>query len=349
MKVGPPKITWSGDDAIADVSIPIEENRRYVVRDVEIVMEGGAARAEGFRAGGSVRGRALSPARRGAGRRRRARGALERGAHPGEDRPVGRRSTTRSATAAVKVVVTPGPQVMIAGAEVRGNARTRESFVLDRARLHAGEVLTGERLDRAVDELYGTGLFKSVRVEPVVPKGTESRPSDESYDAQVAIAVEELLARTIDFEVGWGSYELLRGSVRYRDRNLFGTGRDFEVEPAASVKSVGADVRFFDRYILGKKNTLEVLSGLLAREEPSYDLLDVPHRGRGAAGGSRNSSWAARVGASSGATPPTSRSTTTTSARPRSRRGRSRCSNTTAATTRSCRSAGSSSTRVEPP
>ena len=47
-----------------------------------------------------------------------------------------------------------------------------------------------------------------------------------------------------------------------------------KVEPAASVKSIGTDVRFFDRYLLGKCNTVELLSGILLREEPSYDLVE---------------------------------------------------------------------------
>ena len=180
VKVGPPKITWSEDHVVADVVVPIEEDRRYTVRDVEIVMEGGPAdsesefpQAEAFEGGPyhpRVAARVVVAVRV---------EALRGGARSW--RRSYRPSTIddATATAAVKVVVTPGPHVMVAGMEVRGNDRTRESFVLERARLHAGEVLTGESLDRAVDELYGTGLFKSVRVEPVVPEGTESRTTDD--------------------------------------------------------------------------------------------------------------------------------------------------------------------------
>jgi outer membrane protein assembly complex protein YaeT len=274
VRVGPPKITWTGDGAVADVSVPIVENRRYVVNQVEIVTEGGSpavagsfAEAQAFE-GGPYHPRV--PARVAAA----VREALAK-----EGRILAKvvptaRIDDETATARVTVSVRPGPQVLVGGVEAHGQERTRKHFMLQQARLQTGEVLTGDRLQRAVDRLYGTGLFKSVKIEPVVPPGTESRPAEDSYEAQVAIAVEELLARTIDFEIGWGSYELLRGSVRYRDRNLFGAGRDFEVEPFASVKSYGAEMRFFDRYIFGKPDTLEVLAGALHRQEPSFDRIE---------------------------------------------------------------------------
>jgi outer membrane protein insertion porin family len=273
VKVGPPKITWSDDRVIADVAIPIEENRRYVVRAVTIDAKGDLPASEAVQAAVRVfEGHPYhprAPVRTGIA----VRAVLSAAGHVLAKIEPSAKVDDATATAEIKVAIQPGPKVTIAGVQVDGNRRTREGFVLDRARLEAGSVLTGERLDRASENLYGTGLFKSVRIEPIVPPGTESRPSTDSYEAQVAIAIEELMARTIDFEIGWGSYELLRSSIRYRDRNLFGIGRDFEVEPAASTKSVGIDARFFDRYIFGKKNTLEVISGALLREEPSYDLV----------------------------------------------------------------------------
>jgi outer membrane protein assembly complex protein YaeT len=273
VKVGPPKIAWSEDRTVADVTIPVVEGPRHLVRGVTIVMEGGAAApAELTAAVRPFEGTPYHPritARVSAA----IRGVLASQGRILADVEPAVKIDRAAAMADVKVAVRTGPQLRIAAVDIQGNERTRNWFMRQRARLRPGELMTADRLDEARSELYGTGLFKSVRVEPVVPPGTESRPSEDSYDAAVAIAVEELRARTIDFEVGWGSYELLRGAVRYRDRNLFGIGRDFEVEPAASTKSLGADVRFFDRYILGNRNTVEVIAGVLQRQEPSFDLF----------------------------------------------------------------------------
>jgi outer membrane protein insertion porin family len=284
VKVGPPKIAWSADRTVADVTVPVEENRRYVVASVEVVFDGSPDSEEGIRATArSFQGGAYHP-------RVAVRAAVAVRAELAEEGRVRARVDPSAAvddataTAVVTLKIRPGPKIRVARVSVQGNERTREGFVLDRARLEAGSLLTGKDLDRAVENLYGTGLFKSVRVAPVVPAGVESRVESraesrasgddayDAYDAEVAIAVEELLARSVDFEVGWGSYELLRGAIRYRDRNLFGIGRDIELEPAASLKSVGADARFFDRYLLGPDNRLEVLTGFLLREEPSFDL-----------------------------------------------------------------------------
>jgi outer membrane protein assembly factor BamA len=164
--------------------------------------------------------------------------------------------------------VRPGPRVRIGNVLVDGNERTKTRFILDRARLEAGAILTGERLEQANADLNGTGVFRSVRIHTPTSRPTEAA---DVLDAEIRIAVEELEARSVEFEIGWGSYELLRGSVRYRDRNLFGVGRYFEVEPSASLKSAGLDVRFFDDYVLGRRNTLEILTGVLYRVEPSFD------------------------------------------------------------------------------
>lgn len=272
VKAGPPKISWSEDQVVADVAVPIEEGRLYTVRDVEVVFEGPADSESEIRSAveafegrpyhSRIPVRVSIDVRSRLSKEGRVAAKVESAATVDD----------ATATAAVKVVVRPGPKIRVAGVSVRGNDRTRQSFMLGKAKLEPGELLTRESLDQALEDLYGTGLFKSVRVEPVLPEGVESRKTDDVHDAQVEIAVEELLARSVDFEVGWGSYELLRAAVRYRDRNLFGTGRDLEIEPAASLRSVGADFRFFDRHLLGKNNTVEVLSGFLLRDEPSFDM-----------------------------------------------------------------------------
>jgi translocation and assembly module TamA len=117
--------------------------------------------------------------------------------------------------------------------------------------------------DRGVDNLYRTGLFRAVR--PRLEMVEEDL-------ADLVIGLEEADARSLDFEVGYGSYELARGAVRYRDRNIFGLGRRFETEVRGSLRSAGVEVRVEDPYLLGDRNTLELGAGYLVREEPSFDL-----------------------------------------------------------------------------
>lgn len=268
VKVGPPAITWRGDDVVADVTIPVTEGRRYVVTDVVIESDVPVERQSRLEA----RARSFH----GAPYHARVPILIDsamRTELAAEGRLLARSETEASIDDSAGAVVLrsriqPGPRVRIANLEVEGNERTRRQFILDQARIEAGAILTGKDLEDATGRLYGTGIFKSVRIHT-----PDSRPagSESELDAQVRIAVEEIEARSVDFGLGYGSYELLRGSVRYRDRNLFGLGRQLELEPAVSLKSVGADLRFFDDYLLGERNTLEILSGFLFREEPSFD------------------------------------------------------------------------------
>jgi len=159
--------------------------------------------------------------------------------------------------------VDAGPQVRVGELRFDGEIRTRDRFLRRRALLREGDLLAQELLDRAVSELYGTGLFSLVR-----PR-LEDAGNDRS---DVAFEIEEMLARSVDFEVGYGSYELLRGAVRYTDRNLLGIGRTLTTELSGSVRGGGAEVGITDPYILGAHYVLELGTGYLFRQEPSFDL-----------------------------------------------------------------------------
>lgn len=89
--------------------------------------------------------------------------------------------------------------------------------------------------------------------------------------ADLVLTVTEAQARSLDFEVGYGTYELLRGGIRYRDRNLFGQGRFWEVRPSTSLKSWGAESRVRDDYLVGKNNVAELSGGYQFRREPTFD------------------------------------------------------------------------------
>jgi outer membrane protein assembly complex protein YaeT len=166
--------------------------------------------------------------------------------------------------ATVVVSADPGPQVRLGSVRIEGNRRTKEGFLRRRVPIEEGEVIRQQALEEAVDDLYRTRLFSAVgrTVEPV---GGDL--------ADLRLEFQELESRSVDFEVGYGSYELARGAVRYRDDNLFGAGRRFEVEGRASLKSYGGEVKFEDPWIFGSRTTLEVVGGAGERDEPSFERV----------------------------------------------------------------------------
>lgn len=268
VKVGPPRVEWDPTNTSALVVVPIEEGLLYTVRRADVEFDGESVAmltAEAKRFVGGPYSAAV-PARI---------AAVLRGSLADEGRLLMEVTPTvaiddLSGSADVLIRVRRGPTIRVASVSVSGNERTDAGFIFEQSHLATGDVLTQRAIDRAIDELYGTGLFKSVRIAHT-PRESEDdvRPSD------VVIATEESPSRSVDFEAGYGSYELLRGAIRYRDRNLFGRGRMFEATPHASLKGYGAELAYFDDYVFGRENTFEVTTGYDFREEPSFDAEAV--------------------------------------------------------------------------
>jgi outer membrane protein insertion porin family len=244
------RVDWSDDRSQADVTVSIEEGLRHVVKTVEFrgmdpVELGLAGRPYHVRlpvqAAATIRRRLLDE-----GRQRCS---------------VDYHASVDDLTGEVGLLFTvdPGPVVRARAVRFEGNERTRTAFLRRRAAIREGDLVAQELLDDATSRLYRTGLFTLVR--PRLGEGDD-----------LVFELRETLARSLDFELGYGSYELVRGAVRYTDRNFLGLGRTLTTEVAGSVRGAGAELGVTDPYILGERNVLEVGTGYLFREEPSFDL-----------------------------------------------------------------------------
>lgn len=268
VEVGPYRITWNEEHTEADVVVPVKEGRQYLVKEVRVEVSGGPVEAaELERRVAGLEGRpyhARVPSEAAAaivsflGDRGRLRARVDQVVDVNHEH----------ARATITLKVHPGPRLELRELTVEGLETTSEDFVRDRLDLGRGVILTRSELDRAVSDLYRTGIFSFVRARESVVEGAGG---EDPVPADVVVEVEELDARSLDVELGWGSYELLRGGVRYRDRNLFGAGRDLEVGPFASLRSVDLQTRFLDPYILGDDNTLELSGGFEYRQQPSFE------------------------------------------------------------------------------
>jgi outer membrane protein assembly complex protein YaeT len=152
------------------------------------------------------------------------------------------------------VFIKSGPLINISAIEIRGNQRTRSSFIQKRIRLTPG--------DR-----YKTGIFSKVDFELTKADTPEHRV--------LLVTVEETRSKELFFEPGWGSYEKLRLRVGFREKNLFGTGRIFGIQATGSLKAQSLVGNLSDPFFL---NT-DIRAGLNAfynrREEPSFTRRDV--------------------------------------------------------------------------
>jgi outer membrane protein assembly complex protein YaeT len=165
----------------------------------------------------------------------------------------------------LRVAVTSGPRVRISRIEVVGNERTGAGFILSRIPVRPGDWYDEKTLQKSFRDLYRTGVFSRVG-HTLVGDGTERA---------LLVEVVEVPAREVAVEAGWGAYEMLRGRISYRDRNIFGSMRVAGAEAGASLKSLFAKGDLSDPRLLGSDFSLSLPLSWRFREEPSYTTEEV--------------------------------------------------------------------------
>ncbi|MBA3847692.1 MAG: BamA/TamA family outer membrane protein, partial [Planctomycetes bacterium] len=263
---------WGDDRAQVALTVRVVEGRKYLVRNATVELAPEAAVPEGFAAevarsvtvleGTPYRARMAAEAAASLSGWLRNHGHLHArvDGEPAVD--------DEAAHADVLLRVDPGPEVRLRHIDAdTGKGSTRPSFLHNAIDVDPGDPWNQERIDGGVRDLYRTGAFARVSAEArAVPGRTDV--------SDLMVRVEEVEAREIDTLVGWGSYEQLRGEMRFRDKNLFGHGQYFDVGADASLKSYGGDMTYRNPWSFGRRNELSINPYALFREEPSYDRTE---------------------------------------------------------------------------
>ncbi|MCA8970188.1 MAG: BamA/TamA family outer membrane protein [Planctomycetes bacterium] len=161
-----------------------------------------------------------------------------------------------------KVTGTPGPRRRVHSVAIVGNDRTADRIVRRRISVRSGEWYDASKIDKAVGELYLTGLFSRIEV------GRESAP-DADGDV-ITFRLEEAEAREVGILAGYGSYELARTKLFLADNNLFGIGQSLRVTGKISQKSYGADATWREPRLFATDTGLAVTAAITQREEPTF-------------------------------------------------------------------------------
>jgi outer membrane protein insertion porin family len=167
----------------------------------------------------------------------------------------------------LEAAINSGERVTISDIQVRGNIKTKSDFIRRRIKLDPGDryTLKGER--DSFRSLYRTGLFSKVdlRLED------QGRPAERS----LVVSVVEGPSREFYIEPGWGSYELARLKLGWREKNPWGGGRNVGVESIVSVKSRQVVANVVDPWFLNTEITADVPLYYSYREEPSFTREDI--------------------------------------------------------------------------
>lgn len=164
------------------------------------------------------------------------------------------------------VRISPGLPATLGTITLHGFDHTSENYIRQRLDLAPGAPLRDGEPEAAVSRLRRSGVARSLTTK-VLPVGE----AHDTQPADLTIVAEETPPRSVELAVGYGSYEGARGSVLYRDTNLFGWGRTWEVGGERSQRSYGGHTRVIDRDLLGIQRVLSLTVSGGWREEPSFD------------------------------------------------------------------------------
>jgi outer membrane protein insertion porin family len=138
-----------------------------------------------------------------------------------------------------------GPRYRRGKVVVQGNLLTDPVVVLREVGIPEGAPAGEKDLLKFQQSVYGTGLYKSVRIQKV------KRPSEGILD--LVVEVEETLFFEIEFGPGYGTDTGVRGFVGAKNRNLDGRGRSFSTRLSASQKEQKYIGDLREPWILGNR------------------------------------------------------------------------------------------------
>lgn len=148
-------------------------------------------------------------------------------------------------TVVVRIDIAEGPRYRRGNVVVRGTLLTDPVVVLREVTIGPGEPAGEEQLLKFQQAVFGTGLYKTVRVQRV------KRPHEGIID--LVVEVEETLFFEVEFGAGYGTDTGLRGSVGAKSRNLDGKGRRLSGQAKVShiEQTVLGDLR--EPWVLGNR------------------------------------------------------------------------------------------------
>ncbi len=234
---------WDASGGITE-TIRIEEGARYRIREIRFRGNDHFLRQELLALVGNKEGRyvdyaAIDKEQEAIAAHYRNKGYLDAKVAAGVDFDEGKD------TVVVRFDIEEGPRYRRGNVVVRGTLLTDPVVVLREVTIAPGEPVGEDQLLKFQQAVFGTGLYKTVRVQRV------KRPGEGIID--LVVEVEETLFFEVEFGGGYGTDTGLRGFVGAKSRNLDGKGRRLSAQAKASriEQTVLGDLR--EPWVLGNR------------------------------------------------------------------------------------------------
>lgn len=162
----------------------------------------------------------------------------------------------------------PGPSAKLGNVVIRGNRRTRESWIEGRAGLEAGKEYRASDLRQVGKRLMETNLFTTVEVNP-------GPIQEDAGTVPVEIKVEERDPGEIAVRLGYGTLDGPRGGVDFRYANLLGGAELFRVAGTISRFGYRTEAELSFPFIFGSDFRPGVSGYYETEDYPSFEAVAI--------------------------------------------------------------------------
>jgi translocation and assembly module TamA len=127
----------------------------------------------------------------------------------------------------VSYAVHPGPRVNLGPITITGEQRVDESYIRRRLLIHQGEQFSPDRIERAREDLAGTGVFSTVRIQA-------PDQLDPAGQLPLTVTVLERPRHVVGLNAAYSTDLGFTAGVTWADRNLFGQAERLELGAAVT-------------------------------------------------------------------------------------------------------------------
>ena len=157
-----------------------------------------------------------------------------------------------------------GSQTVVGGIIIQGNFRTQAEVITRELTFRAGDPLSVSKLLESRRKLSQLSLFSRISMDPQL----EDLPGEQD----VVVALNERTPKALNFGLGYGSEDKLRGFVEYTHRNIAGMHRQFRVRAQASFREQKYLMNFREPRLFG---TLTSATMGLSQADEEHESFDV--------------------------------------------------------------------------
>ncbi len=175
-------------------------------------------------------------------------------------------------TALLDFMINEGIQYTIDSIHIEGLQKTQKFVVVRELKFKSGQVVHYSRLLESQQNLYETGLFQSVYIQPAKPSNGDSTQKN------ILVQVKEIPSGEFNVSIGYGTVDKARGRIEIYNNNVRGTSR--KIGAAATASFIQRSIRssFTEPWTFGTRWRTDVNVSLAYQNEPGYNFRRIGGR-----------------------------------------------------------------------